>query len=537
MERYALFLLVLWVVLLYIPSISCDFALDDAFLIVRNRYFANGHIDWWGIISEDLWSGEEHRDGISSFYRPIFLCTIAFDFLLVGLHPLWFHIHNLIWHVLCIFVYWKLLHLLDLNKTQIIVAVACFGLHPINSEVVVWISARNDSIATCFACCAICFAFKNYALVFLLSLCAYFSKESTLLLPFFIYQCLQGHQKQKSSTIASCLAIIPWFLIRYFLNIPTQLPDAHHLELFLTTLPTTIVHVVGILIFPIELSAVRPLAWYHLHPSAGFGCILIVALYIASTKRSYFWMGILCYIPVLLPISLNGIYGDRYLYLPLIWFSLWISQFYRYHRSLSIFGIMFLSFSYRISERIPDWKNDLFVWNSEVVHSDSSYAKASLAHILYNEGHYDTALLYYKDAFDDDIPYLDGCAIYLSLLLKRQSPQMVIDEYHWLLDRGCEKDGLLDGVVSLAYVANRDLEGAETIVRHMDVDPSKRSDITRSVLAIRKEDWSVVCSLQNTWSDPLQFSQQLEVMLNMIEWTDAEGNSMNQALMIDRCKK
>ena len=68
-----------------------------------------------------------------------------------------------------------------------------------------------------------------------------------------------------------------------------------------------------------------------------------------------------------------------------------------------------MGFSYRTSQRVPEWKNDLYMWNAEVLHSDSSYSKASLAHILYNEGHYEMALNYYKDAFDDDVPYLDGC--------------------------------------------------------------------------------------------------------------------------------
>ena len=28
---------------------------------LRNRYFENGDVDWWSIISGDLWSGEENQ--------------------------------------------------------------------------------------------------------------------------------------------------------------------------------------------------------------------------------------------------------------------------------------------------------------------------------------------------------------------------------------------------------------------------------------------------------------------------------------------
>ena len=68
---------------------------------MRNRYFSDNQIDWWSIISEDLWSGEEHRDGISSFYRPIFLSTVAFDFLLVGLSTMVSHSQSNVASSLC----------------------------------------------------------------------------------------------------------------------------------------------------------------------------------------------------------------------------------------------------------------------------------------------------------------------------------------------------------------------------------------------------------------------------------------------------
>jgi protein O-mannosyl-transferase len=535
MERYYLHILLTWVVILYIPSFYCDFVLDDAFLIVRNRYFENGNIDWWSILSSDLWSGEEVPDGVSSFYRPIFLLTIAVDILTFGFDPFWFHIHNLLWHLLCVIVFWKFILQLKLNREQAILACSFFALHPINSEVVVWISSRNDSIATFFAFCTLLFAFKSRILVFIFSLGAYFSKESTLLLPFWIFICLMGNKHQRSSALSSLLALIPWFFVRSTLNIPTQIPDDSHIQLFFGTLPTTLAHITGSIIAPIELSAVRPLAWYDLNIFMGFGSVVLALIYIVSKDRKYFWLGVLSYVPVLLPIALNGIYGDRYLYIPLLWFSIWLSRSFEFQRYKWIYIMMFLGFSYRVSLRIPEWKNDLFMWNAEVLHTESSYAKASLAHILYNEGHYETSLNYYKDAFDDDVPYLDGCTIYLSLILKNRSPQLVISEYEWLREVGCEREGTLDGILLLALVATERYESAEHLLQTMDIDRSKRSDIGRSVLAIRNGDWSVACEAQKNWDNPDLFSKQLQVMLGVVNYQGKETPIENDILFI-KCR-
>ena len=520
MERFSFYILLSWVILLYTPSFYFDFVLDDAFLIIRNRYFENGDVDWWSIISGDLWSGEENPDGISSFYRPIFLLTIGLDVFLFNFDPFYFHIHSLLWHLLCIVVFWKLLLQLNFRKEHSLLACAFFALHPINSEVVLWISSRNDSIAGFFACCSLLSALHNRTFaVFLFSLGAYFSKESTILLPLWIFVCLLGRDSQHKSVWSSSFALIPWFFVRLLLEIPTQIPDENHISLFLHTLPTTIVHVAGSVLFPVELSAVRPLAWYNLNILVGFGSLVFFFLYFFSSERKYFWLGVVSYFPVLLPIALNGIYGDRYLYIPLFWFSIWVSSFdFKKYKWLYI--IVLLGFSYRTSQRIPEWKNDLYMWNAEVLRSDSSYSKASLAHILYNEGHYEMALNYYKDAFDDDVPYLDGCTIYLSLILKNRSPQMVIDEYSWLRKIGCEKEGTLDGVLLLALVATHQFTQAEELVSNMEFDRSRRSDVGRSVLAIRRNDWSIACEAKQNWSNPEQFASQLQIMLKQIEWME-----------------
>ena len=67
----------------------------------------------------------------------------------------------------------------------------------------------------------------------------------------------------------------------------TQIPDESHVNLFFHTLPTTITHVTGSVLLPIELSAVRPLAWYKLN-FVGLGCLILPILYFFPLRESIF---------------------------------------------------------------------------------------------------------------------------------------------------------------------------------------------------------------------------------------------------------
>ena len=113
----------------------------------------------------------------------------------------------------------ELLLQLNFSKEQSLLACAFFALHPINSEVVLWISSRNDSIAGFFACCTLLSALHNrIGAVFLFSLALFF-KESTIFLPLWIFVCLLGKDSQRTSIWSSSLALIPWFFIRILLEI------------------------------------------------------------------------------------------------------------------------------------------------------------------------------------------------------------------------------------------------------------------------------------------------------------------------------
>ncbi|MEE9294107.1 MAG: glycosyltransferase family 39 protein [Phycisphaerae bacterium] len=78
------------------------------------------------------------------FYRPLGVLTFAVDYWLWGMNPFGYHLTNLLLHLACTFLVWRLgLRLMGDARSSFAAAVI-FGLHPAHCEAVLWISGRFD---------------------------------------------------------------------------------------------------------------------------------------------------------------------------------------------------------------------------------------------------------------------------------------------------------------------------------------------------------------------------------------------------------
>jgi hypothetical protein len=70
--------------------------------------------------------------------------TLVFDYLLWGMHPFGFHLTNVILHLLCVFLTWRLAVRLFKEPVYAFAATVIFALQPVHNEAVTWISGRFD---------------------------------------------------------------------------------------------------------------------------------------------------------------------------------------------------------------------------------------------------------------------------------------------------------------------------------------------------------------------------------------------------------
>ena len=181
-KRYQLLLLAVVLLTAFYPATLADFSrIDDSGL--RD---ALEQMRGW-----DLRSIFTPFTG-GSYYRPLLIASFVLDKHL-GLYPGLMHLENILLHLMnAILVYFLALFVLPLSKSGKsllpLVAALVFGLHPVNSESVNWISGRTDLMAGAFILSSVLLLLryrqnneKKYVVLSVIAfLCGILSKETAV---------------------------------------------------------------------------------------------------------------------------------------------------------------------------------------------------------------------------------------------------------------------------------------------------------------------------------------------------------------------
>ncbi|MCA9002934.1 MAG: hypothetical protein KDB61_13500, partial [Planctomycetes bacterium] len=123
------------------PSLRAGWALDDRETIEQNP-LVGGDAPAWTAFAQDFW----HHKGDAGLYRPLVTLSLRWNHRLTGPEPLGFHAFNLALHLLV--VLWAGLLFRRWSRTGSVpwIGLVLFALHPIQSEVIVWIAGRSSSL-------------------------------------------------------------------------------------------------------------------------------------------------------------------------------------------------------------------------------------------------------------------------------------------------------------------------------------------------------------------------------------------------------
>lgn len=512
-QHKKLLMMCIAIFVVYIPAIFLDFALDDVFLIEKNPYLER---DPWSLLKGDLWFGDESVEK-SSFFRPLFIMSILMDTWLGGSAWL-FHVHNIVWHIAASVTLYVLLRRW-LKEQQALLGVGIFAFHPLQSEVAIWISARNDSMAAFFSFLALwLYSNPNISKTVNATLlrmgmicCALLSKESAFFLPVIVL--FVASREKKRLFLEAGGAVLVVMSIRSYLDMSVHMADLSHVYLFLGSLDVFILGNSARLIVPWPLCATRPLAWDLLTtPELIFGggaLVGIVWLMRNKISGSGILIAFLVWIPTVWPTILNGMHGDRYLYMSMAGIAFAIASKIMWRRWMwSILLLWLVS----IQSRIPNWENDAALWSSMYEQKPSSFSAVSYAHILYNQKKYQQAAVLYQEGYAEPIPYLAGCGPYLVSVLKVLGPKAVLEAGDWSLQRGCALSGTMGGVLSLGFASQERWKQAEQLIAISPYDPTKRMLVVEGVIALKKGSWDRFFEIRDGWSNISNFDRQCNLL-------------------------
>ena len=426
-------ILILVITAAYIPTFSGEFILDDRPLVKDNlsiREFSRPTLYL------------SHEDGVSNgglagyhtgYYRPLINLFYTIDYKIWGLKPSGFRTTNLILHLLtCIVLYQFLSTLLGGHLISFGVALL-FGLHPVNTESVAFISARNNILVTFFSLVSFYYYLQHKDdRRIMAGLVSYFSfvaallcKEfAIMLLPvFFLYNRLMTNNKNILKD--EILGYIPFVLILFFYFIlranaigsvvtPISTPNLWKNIYFS---PFLVVHNLKLILIPYGLHSFvihYPSDYLSWQAFAGFIFLGFLCLLLwKKRKNKILLFSVLSFLIALFPV-LNIIHTSavtkismRWLYFPMVFLSFFSVRYLQKLLRVNprfVLGVLtpvvvYLGvYSYILNQNL--WHDEGTFFNQEVLHFNNYLYAGGLAESLLDKRDYAEAETYFRIAIN-----------------------------------------------------------------------------------------------------------------------------------------
>ncbi len=403
----------------YANSLQNGFVIDDHIIIETNH-------DSFGlktVLTSFVNVDHLFENDTLPYYRQLTRASFLLDASLFGDNPIGFHAVNISLHILCtVLIYFTLLRLGHRQAVSLCAALL-FGIHPINSETVNFISSRNNILAAIFVLLSFLSFLSSEKNLrksgFFLSAVFFFlamlSKETgAMLLPFLIvyktYQQLKKHEarnpvKWDMSYIFYHVLFLAAYLFLRYIAIEDNYIYAHmsgigaRLKQLLYIIPSYF----SWLIAPVKIT------WRHYMPTDFSGLIIPLTLWwsaliilfcimFMTNKNGKLWIAwsIINFIPISNFVPIPSLpMAERYLYLPVIGiFVLIIEMMYSSAERIGIkkmhliiFTCFILIFGIRTFYRNFDWRDDQRLARSAVKANPASAGNHFyLGLVLYHEG-------------------------------------------------------------------------------------------------------------------------------------------------------
>lgn len=503
-------ILLLFVALVYLPTFSGEFIMDDKSFIENNSSIKDNQSFVSYFTQEDgaveTWEGDIEHTG---YYRPLINLTYRIDYMLWGMNSIGFRTSNVILHILsCLFLYNIIIALIDDRKAAFL-ATIIFALHPVNTESVSWIAARNNIMVTLTVLASFYFFMRGWDKNELFSLilsalffaAAVFSKEFGLMaLPvFFLYQTMVS--KRKEAFFKKARIYVPYFtvVIVYFIlrksvtNLLLPPFDVNDLLARIYYVPYIIIYNLQLILFPRELHS-----FIVSYPPSFFEwqvlLSIVVVIFLGSVlsfkrENRTLVFSVLAFLVVLFPV-LNIIptkavtlISMRWLYLPMALFMVGVASIIEKARKrretltiviLFVISLYFGVYSHVLSRDL--WHDEETFFHKEVVNFENYFYADGLAELLFDKQNYKAAEKYYLIKIDTYPRHHEASVHinYASLLIGSGR----IDEAEFYLDRSgsmkmsqSEKGQWLNNMGVVLINKGNYEEGKEHFLKVLEINP------------------------------------------------------------------
>lgn len=447
--RHLLIIAVLSVAV-YSNTLFMGFVWDDKLQILENVQIRSlKNIP--SMFISDVWSGVVALDAKVPYFRPMFNLSLAVDYFFWGLNPFGYHLTNVLIHVMVslagYLVFTKILN----NKLSSLFAALVFAVHPVHTEAVAWVSARNEPMCALFMLLSlylyILYRERDKIVFLILSLVAFFfgllSKEMAVTLPgvIFIYEMAFGREplsRRIKWALIFATVIIPYFILRS-ISLETQMLVNVPFSRRLFTSFGLIAEFLRLLVLPVNLKAYYDFpikqSFFEGNVLLSFVivCLTITGSILSIRYNRTVFFGMMWIFTTLFPVS--GILrliqpapmAERYLYIPSAGFSIvmgsvflmiinrlvtlkdengsWIDLFkHKYANMVTVSAMVLVGLMFFMSLMNNAVYTDEMSFNKKRIKDAPNYwgSYAGLAEYYDSQGLFDKAIEEFKKAIECD---------------------------------------------------------------------------------------------------------------------------------------
>ncbi len=404
---------------------------DDAFILNNPVLKGQG---WDGLVQ--LFTNVN-----SGKYQPLTQLTFMLEYRLFGFDAAVFHFVTAFFHLLNIWLVFKLTEKLSGKTIAGLVVAALFALHPMHVEEVAWVSELKDTLPAFFYLSALLcyirysdsgFSRKNYAAVFLFFLAALLSKSACVSFPLVVLLIdkYKGRPMDKWAWMEK-IPLAVFSLVFLMMSLQSKSNEgqvvvthaAHSLfnRIFLFTYVPSFYIVKAIVPFPLSAMYYYPqlqngvLPWIY-YVSLPFFLFIIWLIFRPSAFRKELAFGFLFFVVTIAfmdqVIQIGpSLTPERYTYIPYIGLFYIIGQFIaglwhtkRKNSATGVFVCALALFAVITWQRVAVWENDDTIFGDVIVHNphvpDAYYPYYILGTGKQRDGNPEGAMDDYNESID-----------------------------------------------------------------------------------------------------------------------------------------
>lgn len=413
--------------LLYGHALNNPFVFDDELQILKNDFVQNQ--DWRSIFSGSSFGSFGKSQAAGIYYKPLMTSAYAVLWQLGGGKSFAFHLYQLLIGIANAFLFFRLLSRW-VNAPIALAAAAIFLIHPINSEVLLYIADLQDTLYLFLGLLAINLvqSKKSILLITFCMLASIFSKESGILFifaaPVYAFMFKKEDFRKIGLISIACLAL--YLSIRFYIlqmtTLSYQMVPIASLNIIdrMLHFPKIFFHYITTFLWPRQISlhqlwTISSINFENFYKPL-FGSFLFLAFIIWTFNKVARpirkWLLFFLVLLVLntglhsqIIVPLDATVADRWFYLGSMaligYFAILVKQFansiVKKRISLVLFLVVFTALSIRSYQRSLQWNSGIELLSEafETSPYDPAYADA-LGGEFYRIGNLDKAEFYFR---------------------------------------------------------------------------------------------------------------------------------------------